>query len=54
MIKFTTGKELEGQEEDMELPLFDLSTIANVTDNFSNSNKLGEGGYGAVFRVRFM
>ncbi|XP_022139507.1 G-type lectin S-receptor-like serine/threonine-protein kinase At4g27290 isoform X2 [Momordica charantia] len=46
------GKELEGQEEDLDLPLFDLSAISNATDNFSNCNKLGEGGFGAVFRGR--
>ncbi|KAL0553739.1 hypothetical protein IC582_007643 [Cucumis melo] len=46
------GKDLEGQEDDLELPLFDLATISNATDNFSNSNKLGEGGFGAVFRGR--
>ncbi|XP_023521900.1 G-type lectin S-receptor-like serine/threonine-protein kinase At4g27290 [Cucurbita pepo subsp. pepo] len=43
------GKKLEVQEESMELPLYDLSTISHSTDNFSNSNKLGEGGFGAVF-----
>lgn len=55
-IKLATGvgKDLEGQEEDLELPIVDLTTISNATDNFSNSNKLGEGGFGAVFRVKFM
>lgn len=42
---------IEGQKEDMELPLFDLSTITNVTDNFSINNKLGEGGFGPVYKV---
>jgi hypothetical protein len=41
----------EGQNEDMELPIFDLTAIANATDNFSSSNKLGEGGYGPVYKV---
>ncbi|TKY49014.1 G-type lectin S-receptor serine/threonine-protein kinase [Spatholobus suberectus] len=40
----------EEEEEDMELPLFDLSTIASATDNFSISNKLGEGGFGPVYK----
>ncbi|KAJ6827336.1 receptor-like serine/threonine-protein kinase SD1-8 [Iris pallida] len=35
--------------KDLELPLFDLSTIIAVTDNFSTKNKLGEGGFGPVF-----
>jgi hypothetical protein len=35
----------------MELPMFDLATIANATDNFSNNMKLGEGGFGPVYKV---
>uniref|UniRef100_A0A2N9ILV9 non-specific serine/threonine protein kinase n=1 Tax=Fagus sylvatica TaxID=28930 RepID=A0A2N9ILV9_FAGSY len=34
----------------MELPLFDLSTIARATDDFSLNNKLGEGGFGPVYK----
>ncbi|XP_059442143.1 G-type lectin S-receptor-like serine/threonine-protein kinase At4g27290 [Corylus avellana] len=40
----------EGGKEDMELPIFDLAIIANATDNFSNNNKLGEGGFGPVYK----
>lgn len=47
-----TVEKLDVQEEDLELPLFDLSTVSNATDNFSNSKKLGEGGFGAVFWVK--
>ncbi|KAM5586615.1 hypothetical protein ABKV19_005509 [Rosa sericea] len=36
--------------EDLELPLFDLITIANATNDFSSSNKLGEGGFGPVYK----
>ncbi|KAI4346131.1 hypothetical protein L6164_013209 [Bauhinia variegata] len=40
-------------DEDMDLPvLFDLSTIAIATDNFSNMNKIGEGGFGPVYKGR--
>ncbi|KAF3453569.1 hypothetical protein FNV43_RR04009 [Rhamnella rubrinervis] len=39
-----------GREEDLELPFFELSTIATATDNFSLENKLGEGGFGPVYR----
>ena len=45
--------ENEGEEEDLELPLFNLSTISIATDNFSVNNKLGEGGFGPVYRVSF-
>lgn len=34
-----------------DLPIMDLSTIQSATDNFSDKNKLGEGGFGPVYRV---
>ncbi|GMY31578.1 G-type lectin S-receptor-like serine/threonine-protein kinase At4g27290 isoform X1, partial [Fagus crenata] len=40
----------KGPKDDMELPLFDLSTIARATDDFSLNNKLGEGGFGPVYK----
>ncbi|KAL1567275.1 hypothetical protein AAHA92_02769 [Salvia divinorum] len=33
-----------------ELPFFSLPTVLKATDNFSNKNKLGEGGFGPVYR----
>ncbi|KAI7999644.1 Cysteine-rich receptor-like protein kinase 25 [Camellia lanceoleosa] len=30
---------------------FDLGTIRDATDNFSEANKLGEGGFGPVYKV---
>ncbi|XP_028106932.1 G-type lectin S-receptor-like serine/threonine-protein kinase At4g27290 [Camellia sinensis] len=38
------------QMEDLELPLFDLAVIVNSTNNFSINNKLGEGGFGPVYK----
>ncbi|KAA8526893.1 hypothetical protein F0562_008878 [Nyssa sinensis] len=38
-------------QKDPELPLFDYATIAKATNNFSVSNKLGEGGFGPVYKV---
>ena len=38
-------------EEDVELPSFDLDTIALATSNFSFENKIGEGGFGPVYKV---
>jgi serine/threonine protein kinase len=31
--------------------LYDLSTIKNATENFSEANRLGEGGFGVVHQV---
>ncbi|GMN65096.1 hypothetical protein TIFTF001_034166 [Ficus carica] len=41
-----------GEEEDLELPLLSLPSITAATENFSLSNKLGEGGFGPVYRGR--
>ncbi|GMN65097.1 hypothetical protein TIFTF001_034169 [Ficus carica] len=38
------------QDEELELPLFNLSSITTATQNFSVDNKLGEGGFGPVYR----
>ncbi|KAK7272480.1 hypothetical protein RJT34_29098 [Clitoria ternatea] len=38
------------EEEDLELPMFELSTISSATNNFSTDNKLGEGGFGSVYK----
>ncbi|KAJ9671898.1 hypothetical protein PVL29_025525 [Vitis rotundifolia] len=43
------GENNEGQEH-LKLPLFDLDTLLNATNNFSNDNKLGEGGFGPVYK----
>ncbi|KAJ9540082.1 hypothetical protein OSB04_026588 [Centaurea solstitialis] len=40
----------EDQKQDLELPLFSFSEIVKATDNFSINNKLGEGGFGAVYK----
>ncbi|KAM3714655.1 hypothetical protein ACJW31_01G350200 [Castanea mollissima] len=40
----------EGWNEDMELPIFDLITISNATDNFAINNELEEGGFESVHK----
>ena len=35
-----------------ESKLFDLSALREATDNFSDVNMLGEGGFGPVYKVR--
>lgn len=39
------------QVDDRDLPVFNLSTIAKATNNFTIDNKIGEGGFGPVYRV---
>jgi hypothetical protein len=41
----------EKSTDELELPLFDFSTIAAATGNFCDENKLGEGGFGCVHKV---
>ncbi|XP_028063443.1 G-type lectin S-receptor-like serine/threonine-protein kinase At4g27290 isoform X3 [Camellia sinensis] len=38
------------EEEDLALLLFDLATVSSATNNFSLTNKIGEGGFGPVYR----
>ncbi|PRQ30612.1 putative protein kinase RLK-Pelle-DLSV family [Rosa chinensis] len=38
------------KKEDLELPLFDVASIIYATNNFSENNKLGQGGFGSVFK----
>lgn len=49
---------LSKAEEDLngnasELVVFSYLTIKKATNNFSRENKLGEGGFGAVYKVAF-
>ncbi|KAK1390801.1 Receptor-like serine/threonine-protein kinase [Heracleum sosnowskyi] len=41
---------LNSFEETMELPLFEFKRVANATCNFSRDNKIGEGGFGPVYK----
>ncbi|XP_048332796.2 G-type lectin S-receptor-like serine/threonine-protein kinase SD1-1 isoform X2 [Ziziphus jujuba] len=52
--KISKGQSNKGQQEDPELPFFNLSTIASATDKFSFNNKLGQGGFGSVYRGALM
>ena len=37
-----------------ELPLFNLASMGIATDNFHVANRLGQGGFGPVYKVMFV
>ena len=40
------------RKDNMELPLYDFEIIDTASNNFSDENKLGEGGFGPVYEVK--
>lgn len=44
----------EDEIENPDIPIFSLKSIAMATTNFSNANKLGQGGFGPVYKVLFL
>ncbi|WZZ68036.1 hypothetical protein YC2023_079406 [Brassica napus] len=40
----------ESKTEDLELPLMEFEAVAIATNNFSDGNKLGKGGFGIVYK----
>uniref|UniRef100_A0A6N2L1S6 Receptor-like serine/threonine-protein kinase n=1 Tax=Salix viminalis TaxID=40686 RepID=A0A6N2L1S6_SALVM len=44
------GNELQVNSNSIELEYFKLSTITAATNNFSPANKLGQGGFGSVYK----
>ncbi|XP_024932907.3 G-type lectin S-receptor-like serine/threonine-protein kinase RKS1 isoform X2 [Ziziphus jujuba] len=43
-------KNLGKSKSHLDLPFFDLRTLITATDNFSTTNKLGQGGFGSVYK----
>ncbi|KAK4850522.1 hypothetical protein QYF36_007460 [Acer negundo] len=41
---------VQDNKEDVDVHLFDLSTIATATNNFSRENLIGAGGFGPVYK----
>ncbi|CAJ1978639.1 unnamed protein product, partial [Sphenostylis stenocarpa] len=40
----------KNKKDNIDLPIFDFLSISKATNNFSQSNKLGEGGFGPVYK----
>lgn len=41
------------EEGHSELSMFEFSQVTDATNNFSEGNKLGEGGFGRVYKVNY-
>jgi len=48
---FSKHIKIRHKMEDLEFQTFDFPVIANATENFATKNKLGEGGFGPVYKV---
>ncbi|KAL3624697.1 hypothetical protein CASFOL_031365 [Castilleja foliolosa] len=44
---------LHENDKSIDVPLYDLNIILSATDNFSDANKLGQGGFGPVYKGTF-
>jgi hypothetical protein len=52
MILFMIDELNSNNMEGVDPLLLDLSTLRTATANFNESNKIGEGGFGTVYKVR--
>ncbi|KAL7617805.1 G-type lectin S-receptor-like serine/threonine-protein kinase At4g27290 [Lactuca sativa] len=43
----------DNQDEGFQLPIYDLDTILLACNNFSERNKIGQGGFGSVYKGQF-
>lgn len=47
------GKGKTKEKDQIELKRYNFQTVVAATNNFSTTNKLGEGGFGPVYKVFF-
>ncbi|GLT52416.1 hypothetical protein SLA2020_257600 [Shorea laevis] len=50
----TEPKKPRKDKKEVEIPLFNFSSVSAATNNFSSSNKLGEGGFGPVYKGKLL
>lgn len=48
-----SGRFKEDSSNGIDVPFYNLESILAATDNFSNINKLGQGGFGLVYKGKF-
>lgn len=51
-MRFIVGRN-GSERNEFELPLFEIATVEASTGNFSVYNKIGEGGFGPVYKVNY-
>ena len=47
-----TNRLWRGEKKEVDLPMFSFASVSASTNNFCIENKLGEGGFGSVYKVR--
>nr|KJB13484.1 hypothetical protein B456_002G078000 [Gossypium raimondii] len=47
-------KQRQKHKKEVEIPIFSFSSVSAATNNFSVSNKLGEGGFGPVYKGKLL
>ncbi|KAL5737870.1 hypothetical protein ACOSP7_030631 [Xanthoceras sorbifolium] len=52
--ELSNGERAKGKSKDSGVPLFSFSSVSAATDNFSTDNKLGEGGFGPVYKGKLL
>ena len=48
----TNNRLWRGEKKEVDLPMFSFASVSASTNNFCIENKLGEGGFGSVYKVR--
>jgi hypothetical protein len=51
MVRIFYGKQKREREDVQLSTIFGFSTISNATNRFSDDNKIGQGGFGPVYKV---
>ena len=52
MRRVHNGSIGEREKEDVDIPLFDFTTVATTTNKFSLANVIEAGGFGPVYKVK--